>query len=55
MFFMKMFPVDTVNCWPVLACETLVVSYIGQEAAASGGGYGPKGTNNSSHGWYTKG
>ena len=55
MFSMKMYPVDTVNCWSVLPWEALVVSYMGQEAAASGGGYRPNGMNNSSRGWRIKG
>ena len=33
MFSMKMYPVDTVNCWPVLLEETLVVGYMRQDVA----------------------
>ena len=46
MFSMKMYQVDSVNCWSVLQWETLVVGYMGQEAAVSAGGYGPNSTNN---------
>ena len=50
-----MYLVDTVNCWPVLPEETLVVGYMGQEVAASGGGYRPNGMHNNIHGQRTKG
>ena len=33
MFGMKMYPIDTVNCFPVLPEETLVVGYMRQDVA----------------------
>ena len=33
MFSMKMYPIDTVNCFPVLPEETLVVRYMRQDVA----------------------
>ena len=33
MFSMKMYPIDTVNCFPVLPEETLVVGYMRQDVA----------------------
>ena len=44
-----------VNCWSTLPWVTLVVGYMGQEAAAFGGGYVPNSLNNYSCGWHTKG
>ena len=34
MFSMKMYPKDTVNCFPVLPEETLVVRYMRQDVAS---------------------
>ena len=55
MFSMKLYPVDTINFWSVLPRETLVVSYMGQKSAASGGGHRPNSMNNWSHGQRMKG
>ena len=57
MFSMKMYPIDTVNCFPVLPEETLVVRYRVYETGCckSGGGYGPNGTHDNIRGRRTKG